>query len=65
MNQHIMIIIDRIIILPPINDKKQYSNVQNKKKEVIDEKSDEDASNVGSGTDSGSGQGSGSGNGDE
>ena len=55
----------KIIILPPINDKKQYSNVQNKKKEVIDEKSDEDASNVGSGTDSGSGQGSGSGNGDE
>ena len=55
----------KIIILPPINDKKQYSNVQNKKKEVIDEKSDEDASNMGSGTDSGSGQGSGSGNGDE
>ena len=48
-----------------IIDKKKYSNAQNKKKEVIEEKSDEDASNMGSGTDSGSGQGSGSGNGEE
>ena len=51
------------IILPPIIEKKQNSNIKNIKKEIVEEKSDEDASNIGS--DSGSGQGSGSGNGDE
>ena len=53
------------IILPPIFDKKQYSNIKNKKKAIIEEKNEEDASNMGSGSDSGCGQGSGSGNDDE
>ena len=56
------------IILPPINQKKHSEIVQHKnEKKIIEEKSEDEASNEGSGSgepsDSGNGEGSGSGNG--
>ena len=48
------------IILPPIYNKNQPIIVKNNRKEIIDEKSEEDASNIGSGDVSISGSGDGS-----